>query len=143
MKVVSCLIKIKDEVVDWLISFWQYFCRKLENTPWYLKPLYTIFFLVGVLHEIGRIQINIFSRKFKTWETFEQHLDKIMDVLKRNNELDWARRLYEAKYVSQSSWEVIYELIDELQLLNNNVISKKLNQRKSIKKAISYLRSFK
>ena len=143
MSIIPNLIKVKSEIIEWIISYWQYFCRKLKDTPWYLKPFNGVFLLICLLDDIGRIQINVFPRKFKTWQDFEAHLDGIINILKQKNELAWAQRLYEAKHVSQSSWEVLYELVDELRRLNNDAVSKKLRLRKDIKKAISYLQSFK
>lgn len=147
MSVFSFVAKVTNEVVEGLISECKLFWWEIGQKPWYLKPLMALLcvfsFFILLFINIGSIQINIFPRKFKTWELFEKHLDNIMGSLKQNDELNWVNRLYQAKYVSQSSWEVIYELIDELQWLKNDSISKKLNLRRDIKIALVYLQSFK
>lgn len=143
MHILKLLRKMKEATVDWVVLDIRCLRYELEYVRWYLKPLWIFGHFLDLIHNIGRFQIRIWPRKFKDWDYFELHLEKIFDVLRKNNELDWVDRINDAKTISQSSLEILFALTDELKQLRYSALSKQLGIRKDVKKAIAYLNSFK
>ena len=63
-------------------------CRlELKYVRWYWKPLWILGGVLTIIDEIGRIEVWRWLRKFKDWDHFELHLEKILEVLKKNKEI--------------------------------------------------------
>ena len=142
MNILKPLAKLKQKIVGWTTAYISCCRHKLRYIRWYWRPFWILANIIGLIDAIGRIEIWRWPRKFKDWDHFELHLEKILEVLRKNNESDWVYRINDAKTISQSTLEILFALTDELKLLYYNSISKQLVLRKDVKKAISYLNSF-
>lgn len=129
-------------MINWVVEYIGYAWFEIKSQPWYLRPLYTLLWCIFFIDDILNIQIRIWPRKFKTWDNFELHLEKIKNVLWKNNELVWADKIHDAQYISQSSLEIMFALLDVLKPLCSTPLSKKLGLRQDLKKAITYIYSF-
>ncbi len=143
-------MKLKISILKYFNNTWSaikeyvYLCYALIylQEPRYLFPLRFLGFICLIFVHIGNIEIRFRPRKFKDWEKFSLHLESIQLKLIENNEPEWAGYIMNALYVSQSFFERRGELLRVLPALQNEKFVAKLNLKKDIKKAISYLKSF-
>ncbi len=142
MNILKPLVKLKQKIVGWVTAYISCCRHELKYVRWYWRPLWILGQVITIIDEIGRIEIWRWPRKFKDWDHFELHLEKILEVLRQNNQSDWVYYINDAKTISQSSLEILFALTDELKRLYYSPISKQLGLRGDVKKAISYLNSF-
>lgn len=113
------------------------------------KWLYPLIFLVMVtvisVEMISSIYYRIdmmLPKAFGDWEAFHVHVEKsIIQVLKDNNQTEWADLVFGALYVSQSYYERKGELLRALTALKCQSLTKQLGIKPAVEKALSYLHS--
>lgn len=110
--------------------------------PWYLFPVNFFLLIMLILINIGNIEIQLWPRKFKSFEEFYAHVDAIIAKLRENNQSEWADEIHASLYVSQSFYEMQGELLKVLPYAKRQKFSKELKLTKDINKAISFLKSF-
>jgi hypothetical protein len=113
------------------------------------KWLYPLIFLLVITVLSIELIVSTYYRidmmlpkAFPDWEAFQVHVEKsIIQVLKDNNQIDWADLVFGALYVSQSYYERKGELLRALTALKCQSLAKQLGIKPAIEKALSYLHS--
>ncbi|HRE33077.1 MAG TPA: hypothetical protein PLD88_13960, partial [Candidatus Berkiella sp.] len=98
----------------------------------------SIQFLVRVYDRIDMM----LPRAFPDWVSFHIYVEEsIIQILKDNNQTDWADAVFGALYVSQSYHERKGELLRALGTLKHQPFVKQLGIKHAVEKSISFLLS--